>query len=215
MEGLTGLPLEMLRGLDTCDVPAIYNGTQRLKGKAPLLGGLPAGKLAQRLVNSTYEIERDGCAQNFIRGIRNRNLGFSLYGRVSDLSIEDRVNMMPEDVRIQFLRAFHSMRLRNPEQSGNDYGTLVDPVYSQYKTERGLPIDSKKSREAYVREFIRNVTAKWERGAFSRDTTFSMPEFNTSRFQGWIVPSYTAPNREGLFRAAECTRASRKRKGVV
>ncbi len=191
--GKMGTPVEMLKQLDTPDLPSFFHGISELKGRDWELGGLPFGKLASRLAHSGYRVEpQDHEAPNAIREMKNRKIGF-IRGR-DQPSIEDRMNMLPELVKIQFLRAFYSMRLPTEEEiryrRAFDFpGGINDPVYSRYQRQNGEPIDSNDARNLYVREFVRALRNKWESGN----------NFDPEGFTGLLVPSFSDSENRVYF----------------
>ncbi|MEK6892190.1 MAG: hypothetical protein AABX25_03325, partial [Nanoarchaeota archaeon] len=179
--GILGIPIEVLRQLDTPDVYALYYGMNSLKGIDHNLGGLPFGKLISKLVHAGY-VERGLCAENAIMAIQHKRLGFNVYRSVST-GIADRMDALDENVKLQFLRAFYTMREYSQEHGQN--WQFHDPVYGQYHSRRYGAIDSAKSREKYIRLFINDLRKKQEEGN----------NFDSHNFQGWIAPSFSDPRK--------------------
>jgi len=179
-----GTPVSMLQLLDTPDVISLFYSANALKGNDWALGGLPFDKLVAKLVHLGYKVEGKDFAPNAIREIKNRRLGFSMHNSVDPLTMEERANSLTMDDQILFLRAFFSHRWLTQEQQPHN-GIIHDPVYAQHHRLNRHAIDSNASRSRYVEEFVKQLRRKYESG----------DQFDTSRFQGWVVRSLSNPER--------------------
>lgn len=168
MEGTHGLAIEVLQQLDTSDIPAIHYGISKSKGKNVDLGGLKFGKLMSYLVALGYRLEQNSSAQNAIRAMKHQEIGFTGHRNIK-LTIEQRMdNLVDEQAKLQSLRAFFSHQY-----------PVYDDVYLTNRRENGQAIDSNRSRELYVHQFINLMRIKQENGH----------QFDSSGFEGRIVPS--------------------------
>ena len=176
--GILGIPVEVLRQLDTPDVFALYYGINSLKGIDHNLGGLSFGKLISKLVHAGY-VEREACAENAIMAAQHKKLGYAVHRSVS-AGVADRMGTLDESIKLQFLRAFYTMREYSQEHSGQNW-QFHDPVYERHHSKRYGAIDGASSRKGYVSLFTNGLTKKQEDGN----------DFDAHNFQGWIVPSFS------------------------
>ena len=183
---ILGVPQEVLQQLNTTDILSLYIGIETLKGRFLQLDetliGQPFGKLLPTLVATGYQSTPQEAA-NAIREMKRMNVGYT--GHSNTPSLEERMTVLTEDVKIAFLRAFYTPRKFSQEirHEGADF---FDEVYAAHQRTNGQPIDSNQSRDQYVAVFIELMRKKQPRGN----------DFDAASFQGRIVPSETEKGRE-------------------
>ena len=180
-----GTPVSLLQLMDTPDVLSFFYSVNALKGNNWELGGLPFGKLIAKLVHFGYGVGRVEGAPNTIRGAKNRRLGFALHNAVNPLTMEERANSLSTEEQTHLLRAFFSPRWPTQERQPHNPGNIYDPVYALYHRTNGQAIDSTISRQKYLAKFVQQLRSKYELG----------DQFNTDRFQGWIIKSLSNSDR--------------------
>jgi len=183
--GMFGIPIEIYGNLNTSDIPSLCFGIDYSKKRNPDLGGFPFGKLIAHLVGIGYQMEgMDKYAKNAIRAMKHMELGFT--GHPNIPKIKDRMNNLENNVKIQFMRSFHTPRFVSQEIYGNVGADYHDPVFEVYNF-KGKPQDINDARDMYVEKFIKKIKNKQIKGN----------DFNTENFKGFIVPSFTDPvNKE-------------------
>jgi len=193
-----GLPVEIYQNLNTSSIPAMLVGLSALtptlqsehghtKVDSNYLGNKTCGDIVYNLIDRGFTIQNNMSlgAKSAIVQIHNSKLGYTEHNRGSLIS---RINDLSEDVRTQFLRSLYSMKFFSQEQLPNDF-TYWDPVLAANHRQNGDPIDGQEDRKKYVENTLNIIQDRQEIGNV----------FDTSTFEGWIVPSFRYPETTEYF----------------